>query len=210
MNRTYGRYPAPDPRDRRYLIQRQETRRAYRYWSRSCWTGDQGATPQCVGYAWAHWLANEPLTQRLDPTGIYQFAQQLDEWDGTDYDGTSVRAGAKVLRSLGFVREFRWAANLNQLVYAVAEVGPVVCGTDWTSGMESVGSDGYVSATGNILGGHAWLIDGVNLSRGVFRLKNSWGESWGKRGRAWIGFGDVQRLMPGGEFCLAIEARPNE
>jgi Papain family cysteine protease len=65
------------------------------------------------------------------------------------------------------------------------------------------------TATGRVLGGHA-IIDGVVF--GVegevdrFRLRNSWGSSWGLNGRCRIRVEDLQRLFSaGGTACMAFD-----
>lgn len=139
----------------------------------------------------------------------YQRAQTMDEWPGEDYDGTSVRAGAKVLQDTGFISEYRWAWDGMEAIRAVLDIGPVVVGTNWYEGMFEPNDRGLVVPSGSIAGGHAYLIDGANLNRGLVRLKNSWSKSWGRGGRAVMTITDFSRLISeDGEACLATELRP--
>ena len=211
MKRSFGRLYIPDARDGKFMIPRKATRRTTRYWNQNGWWGNQKATSQCVGYGWAHWLEDGPVTHVgkppvLAPKAIYQLAQVLDEWPGEDYDGTSVRGGAKALRQLGYVSEFRWAFSLSGLINAVLEQGPVVVGTNWYAGMMDVDHNGFIHVVGDLLGGHAYVVNGVNVVDEKLRLKNSWGRGWGRKGNAWISFDDTEALIrEDGEVCLAVE-----
>ncbi len=215
-----GRLPAPDARDeqfpmRRLLAATEITLPAWRYWWASGWTGDQGPHPYCVGYAWTHWLRGGPNTQPglvPDPAGVYRRAQQVDEWDGEDYAGTSVRAGAKVLQGDGHVTSYWWAVNAADVATAVLSVGPVVVGTIWTAAMFTPRpEDGWrVRPEGEVVGGHAYLLDGYNTRTSMFRLKNSWGRGYGDRGFARLHLDDLHALLAAdGEACLAVEATPD-
>lgn len=207
MNRTkrsYGRDFAPDPRD--YAMAPVATACRRRRWRDNQWSGDQGETPHCVGFAWAHWLASSPVSQFLNPDGIYELAQFLDEWEGEDYDGTSVRAGAKVLTRLGHVAEYRFTVDEAVLRGNVLDVGPVVIGVNWYAGMETPDRDGLVHPTGRLRGGHALLV--VGYLPGFYTLKNSWGLGWGLGGHAWIADERMQQLLnEDGEACLAVERK---
>lgn len=211
MQRTFGRIAKPDDRDQNYRLTapRRKSKRISRYWSDHWFFGNQGQNPYCVGFAWVHWLSNHPVRQWVNPEGVYHVAQRFDEWPGEDYEGTSVRAGAKVLQSLGFISEYRWGFDLPSIVATVLEVGPVVFGTDWYEGMSEPDKYGYLNPTGQILGGHAYLVNGVDTRRQRFRIKNSWGQDWGIKGRAYLSFADAEKLITeGGEACLAIEIKP--
>src|SRR5688572_23619901 len=94
-------------------------------------TLDQGAYPHCVGYAWRGWMMAAPLMTKDGPAAaaIYHEAQHVDEWEGTNYDGTSVRAGAKVLASAGRINEYAWAWNAQTVAdWILDDRGTVVLG----------------------------------------------------------------------------------
>lgn len=215
-----GRVYDPDERDRAYpmaSVVPAATERTWRYHWADGWWGDQGQTPRCVAYAWLHKIADGPRTTRrtphvtstpaMGPRELYCAAQVLDPWRGdcTDprYEGTSVRAGAKALVDAGVLTGYRWAWDADTVVRALLEVGPVVVGTVWPVGMMRPDERGFVHATGPSAGGHAYVLNGVNVDRGVVRVKNSWGRGWGRRGHAWLEIDDLATLLADrGEACL--------
>ncbi len=209
-----GRIESKDPRDKSFPMKAAlppVPDRRYRYWNQSSWWGDQGEKPHCVGYSWNHWLLDGPVTHKGElpvPDVIYEAAQRVDEWEGNDYDGTSVRAGAKVLQSWGKIKEYRWTLDVEDIIAALLTTGPVVVGTVWYRRMFLPDSAGMVKPEGSIVGGHAYLLNGVNRDKGLLRIKNSWGRGWGVKGNAWISFDHMQDLLSqDGEACLAIEVK---
>lgn len=210
-----GRIHAPDERDglfRLSAIVTEEPKITYRYWYANGWWGNQGNSPKCVAYSWTHWVEDGPVTHKgvapiVNPDELYNEAQLVDEWQGEDYDGTSVRAGAKALQQRGLISEYRWAWDADTVANTILTLAPVVVGTNWYENMFYPDASGLIKVGGSIAGGHAYVLDGVNTKTKLFRIKNSWGRDWGKEGFAYISFDDMNSLIKdAGEACLASES----
>ena len=221
--RAMGRLYVPDERDRSFpaaTVLRESTLRHMQWWDEG-WHGDQMYDPHCVAFAWAHYLADGPrpvsvFSSRrpgVNTRDLYCEAQKRDPWPGDCenplYDGTSVRAGAKVLKEWGHLSEYRWAFTADEVAQAILTRGPVIAGTLWFQGMSYPDRKGIMHVTGSPEGGHAYVLNGVNLDTRLFRIKNSWGRNWGLSGRAYIGFDSMQTLLDAyGEACVPIQRLP--
>lgn len=209
-DRNFGRLYAPDPRDHGYRMPkpRQAVDIEYRYW-RTRGQMDQLDTPHCVAFSGVRYLTTSPVVNKaVDTTVLYNDCQLVDEWEGEDYDGTSVRALFKVFQSRGYVSTYVWAFDADTIIDYVLASGPVVMGTTWTQDMMTPTSDGYITFTGRPVGGHAWTIIGANRTKQAARMINSWGAGWGENGRAWVSFSDLAALIEDeGEACTSTELR---
>ena len=94
----------------------------------------------------------------------------------------------------------------------------MLIGIDWYSGMfspvyekDALGDYRWMLIpTGSVAGGHAVLVNGVNVPRKTFRILNSWGRDWGVDGRASMRFSDMESLLfsQGGDAWRYVEKRP--
>ena len=98
-----------DDRSRNYPIRAQITPKQAskpRSYTWSVGKGlDQGNEGSCVGFSWAHELIARPAVflyadYNYARNQIYKAAQEIDEWPGVAYEGTSVLAGAKIVKKL--------------------------------------------------------------------------------------------------------------
>jgi len=213
----FGRISRPDDRDHRFPMSAMFTPDQTRdmppskYW-RTQKVRDQGNSSTCVAQSWRHFLEAAPImTKPTNGVGInelYKAAQEVDEWEGESYEGTSVRAGAKVLQARGHLQSYVWAFDDATVQKYVLTQGPVVIGTTWYEGMMIPDENGFIRPTGANLGGHACLVVGFDNKRDAFRILNSWGPGWGQTGRAWLPKTALHKLMQDdGEACAAIEIK---
>ncbi len=220
-----GRRHWEDKGDLDHLVPRMGRRELtelppYKLWS-SPGNLDQGNTPQCVAYSWTKWRLGGPVTGVMPYKLISEFYHQcqlVDEWPGEDYDGTSVRAGAKVLKREGMISEYVWAPDHLAALKFILTTGPMVFGTDWFPEMGQVDRWGYIDVPDarTAYEGHAYCVVGADTrkvhpltkAKGAYRVVNSWGRGWGQNGRFWLTFDDADRLIrAAGEACAAIEIK---
>jgi hypothetical protein len=215
-----------DPRSRRFPVTEVLTddQRGLRSFGWDCpaWL-NQGKEGACVGFSWAHLLAASPgevkgVSKKL-ALGIYKDARRVDEWRGERYSGTSVLAGAKIVKFRGYMREYRWGFGVIDALRAIAYHGPVVVGIPWYESMQETRPSGLLEVTKDNSGNrHAILVRGVALRarlRGepgplsVVHLRNSWSKRWGVNGDCWIRLDDFELLLRDeGECCIPVGRSP--
>lgn len=170
---------------------------------------DQGREGACVGFGWSGELLARPAVvpgvSNESASRLYHAAQQVDEWDGDAYEGTSVLAGAKVVKAAGFMAEYRWAFSVDDVVLTLGYHGPVVIGVNWREGMWNVDGSGFVHATGDVVGGHCVFLRGVNVGKRRVLIQNSWGPGWGVGGCAHLSWDDLGVLLDDqGDACVPV------
>lgn len=185
-----------------------------KFWTPGARVLDQGEEGACVGFGCANEAAASPVRVKpiTNDTGfsVYRRAKEIDEWEGVEYSGTSVRAGMLVGRELGWWSGFQWATNAAGLRSAL-ELGPVVIGIEWRLGMYEA-PNGVLTSTGHVVGGHCLLITGYTrrhskLRVPAYRLRNSWSAAWGANGSAYMRADELLHLLfgAGGEAAVPVD-----
>ena len=188
----------------------------------------------CVGYSLCTEANSQPQPHRLDDAyarEVYFRCQREDPWPGGEYPGaspvyagTSVLAGAKVMRALGFFGEYRWAFTIDEVCAAIVHEGPVVLGLPWYRGMFRPDEHYEIRPTGAFAGGHAIAGDGFYPARArvympggrwhrfpyrVARLPNTWGLDWGMAGDCFISIDALEALLDEWGECVVPVGRVN-
>lgn len=177
---------------------------------------DQGAEGACVGAGHTGVSNAQPAKSEFGNARIfevYNLAKTLDAWPGSNYEGTSVRAGAKAQVSLGEYEGYAFTQDVYVLALWILNHGTAAIGVDWLTGMDRVDSEGFIHASGSERGGHCVNVDGVTwdwednpFGINYFRFPNSWSKSWGFNGRGRISADDLQYLFNrGGTACMPVE-----
>jgi hypothetical protein len=186
-------------------------------WTRRVPIFDQGNLGSCTGNAAAGLVGTDGAARTglttvqlsTDPTAwpvdedlaveVYKLATTLDSIRGTyppDDTGSSGIGAAKALKKLGLANGYTHAFSLDAVKSALQN-GPVMVGTVWLNSMFDPTAAGNltVDRDSDIAGGHEYVISAYDAGAGQFRIDNSWGESWGVRGSAWITAADLQWLL---------------
>lgn len=222
--RTFDWRPVFDERSRNYAIRSmlgdRVIKRVKTEW-REGTVLDQGSEGACVGFGWMSEILAEPVEPDEQPTEelgnqlaqyYYKEAQKIDEWEGENYSGTSVLAGAKIMQKYGLISEYRWCFSIDDVIDTVIAKGPVVIGIPWYQSMYSTGKTGLVTVSGNKVGGHCITITGYDPAKKigsytyeVLKWRNSWGNGYGINGSAYIKVSDLKKLLAdGGEACVPL------
>lgn len=176
---------------------------------------DQGTNSGCVGFGLAHELSALTTTRPADndvARMIYAAARAEDRAMGNHWPaGASLLAGAKALKQLNLITEYRWAFGITQVLKTLITHGPIVLGIPWSSHMYDTEPGGLVDITGRPVGGHAIMAHGYIPAHATFGevivWTNSWGPSYGINGRAYVRVNDLARLLARhGEACIPIVA----
>jgi|ERR1044071_2095789 len=217
--RVFDRVPRWDPRNMGFLMSQEQQpesvvlyeKRRSRHWTIKD-VLDQGSEGACVGFGSAHYCQATPLSQPHSDARLavdtYKRAQQLDEWPGEAYSGTSVLAGMKALKEAKRISGYLWLQTTDEIAKAIGYIAPVVVGLEWRRAMMQTDSRGFVHADGSAVGGHCVCIVGYSDKTKTFTFVNSWGEDWGSAGYANISEHDLGLLLANqGEAVIPRKVR---
>lgn len=162
----------------------------------------------CVAFSWAQWANFSPVNDNWADDVAHTLYYEIKVIDGEpgQEDGSSVHSGAVAIKNRKRLSTYVWASTVDEIAQWVLAKGPVTVGTDWYDSMFGPDANFFVRPTGNIAGGHAYLIVGVDTLKRFFTCANSWGTSWGNNGYFNITMSDFQKLLSAnGEACSALE-----
>lgn len=149
---------------------------------------DQLQTPLCVGFSDRGLIDGAPFltAPAIGPSAreIYDGAQAVDEWPGTNYDGTSVRAGMKFLQSVKAIASYVWGQTVDEAIaWMNGGYGTCVIGSNWYAEMSEVDRQGFLrEPAANLatpIGGHAFRLIWFDVKKGGVLMRNSWGHDFG-------------------------------
>lgn len=170
---------------------------------------DQGDIGSCTGNALTGLLACEPFCAAPGAAAIYgesfavslySHATEIDDIPGEyppEDTGSSGLAVCKVAKRMGLIGSYHHALSVNGLLHAL-QVQPVIVGVPWFEGFDKPDDRGIVRPTGQIRGGHEFLIRGYQHGHdeadSYLLADNSWGDSWGIKGQFWFSVADWRTL----------------
>lgn len=216
---THRRIPSDDPRLARH-VRHDSRNRLYAYrgsaaalqtvkHTRYAPIFNQGQVGSCTGNAALGCLGTGSFYLSVakmgvdfsEPTAVktYSKATALDGYPGqylpTD-TGSDGPAAASALREFGWISGYRHGFSLNDAL-AMGQQWPFIVGVNWYDTMYDPTTDGElkIGPAAKVAGGHEFVIDSYDATRGLVGMTNSWGTDWGVGGRAFMSVETFERLL---------------
>lgn len=166
----------------------------------------------CVAYTGKHWELSQPVSSHKGDSGLYpgDLYLRCKAIDGyPNEDGTDARTLLKVYQAMGKVGSYHWYdGSLEDVRLWLLTMGSCFLGAFWTESMFEPDINGMLTVAGDFQYGHEVLLIGYNRSYKLFEVANSWGVTWGVKGRAFLKEADLQRLLDANGDCVgAVEVR---
>lgn len=144
--------------------------------------------------AGSSWDLNEDFALQL-----YRLLTRIDHYSGqwepddTGSDGLTLSKG---LVMLGLADRYHHAFSYRSAVSALQR-GPVCFGTVWFNSMFDPKPDGeiVVDPSSGVAGGHEYLSRKFDADNDHVWIDQTWSESWGLDGRAWISGAGMRTLL---------------
>jgi len=166
---------------------------------------DQGQVGSCTGNAGIGALGSNPLYKvgqtkySLDQNGALKLYSEAQVIDGNgpyppNDNGSYGLSIAKALQSAGLISGYQHTFSLNNALLALT-VYPILVGINWYQGMFTPDPDGRVRITGALAGGHEIVARQIDAENSRVWFDNSWGPTWGVKGRFYLTFTDLGLLL---------------
>lgn len=143
------------------------------------WANTDYARPFRLGFL-ARAAEHREFLNEDDAIKLYSLATQFDGMPGgypPEDTGATGNAVAKAGRKLGLLESYRWAFSVAALLAALQKQ-PIIIGSSWFAGMDDPSAHGFIEPTGELRGGHEWLLLGFDLEFGEITGLQSWGGQW--------------------------------
>lgn len=203
-NRRLGRHVHFDDRSLAFLAPKGTGAVTSRLWARTIPAFQQGSFGSCTGNGSVGLLATEPffkpgsVVDEVLSRAVYSRATALDSIRGgfpPDDTGSTVLAAGKALVAMGLATSYVWCLGLDHVLQTLSNVGPVAVGVSWHTGFDYPSARGLVHLSGKIEGGHCFELLGIDVEKQEVIAINSWGSSWGVKGRFRIRWADLDKLL---------------
>lgn len=128
---------------------------------------------------------------------LYKRVTKIDEFRGAyppDDTGSSGNAVGKLFKQLGFIKGWKHGFSL-EAAFEELQQRPVITGVPWYSGMDRPDPEGFVKPSGQLKGGHEFVVDGINADLEFVYCTNSWGPKFGNNGTFKMTFATWQKLL---------------
>lgn len=179
---------------------------------------DQGNTTQCVTYAVAglkrfhEWKQSRKWLE-FDAADLYSACKSEDGIPNAG--GTLPRVAMDILRKRGIrgsdgrfykIEAAARQTSVNGIRQALAHEGPVLIGI-------RIDPAAFMGLTDQPLGavaiahaaGHCMLVVGYDDDLQAFRVRNSWGETWGDTGHFWLKYDYLVSIDPNFDAWSSID-----
>lgn len=201
------RHVVHDRRSRQYALPAASVPRKQIAWPRRGPVLDQGEVGSCTANAAVGLLMTVPFDRgrqftEADAQQLYREETHLDDreipghWEPDDTGSAGIYA-MKALKARGWIKSYHHAFSVSAALAALVN-GPIAVGSVWlNSMMEPARGTGVltVDSRSGEDGGHEYVVDGWNPYTGMVRMTNSWSESWGHDGSAFIAYKDFAWLL---------------
>lgn len=181
---------------------------------------DQGNTFECVCYSIAglkrlhEWNESKKWLD-FDPHELYQRCKAADGYPAAN--GTLPRVAMDLLRTEGMlasdgnrytVSATARISSIDEIKAALASQGPVLIGLriDPASFSAMASTGDLVANYPDHFSGHCMLIVGYDDELGAFRIRNSWGDSWGDNGHLWLAYDYLKTVDPSFDAWSTVDA----
>lgn len=154
----------------------------------------QGQLGSCTGNAGlgvlghgAFYTTVQSLVAFDEPTAVavYSEATKIDNVNGvyppTDTGSSGIGVGA-ALKNRRLISGYQnITKSFDNALLAVVDQ-PVITGVPWYTGMDNPDSNGFISISGKVDGGHEFVVYGIDTANKAVLCANSWGTNWGLSG----------------------------